>query len=149
MEDGLYDAACSACYDDGDILELAESFEAMQGDWQFDHARRIYKKIACREKYPLLQFGQTTDRLALEKYQAFRKLCTYLSGLGKMNVNFQRLEYARKARIMAKVCHLLFKVLGYQARWIQFALKVKRENIRRPAFQDEFGKIVPGRRELN
>lgn len=287
MEDSLYDVAYSACYDDGDLLHLAESFEAMQGDWQLDHARRIFKKIGRREeylalrkrkmilggdyydlatfywdsgekekalqvaeegfkkgqgrmdelrafltdraeeagdrgKYLALQFAQTTDRLTLVKYQAFRKLCTadewqvfepqvlahmqkswqaehlkirmhreeydeaialltkgryptfdgegtfeiqtakaleprypeevlkyYLSGLGKMNVNYQRQEYTRKARVMAKVRHLLVTVLGDDARWTTFAVKVKRENLRRPAFQDEFGKMVPGWLELN
>ena len=34
-------------------------------------------------------------------------------------------------------------------RWNVFAAKVKQYNIRRPAFQDEFAKIVPGWRELN
>lgn len=50
---------------------------------------------------------------------------------------------------MAKVRHLLVKVLGDGARWTTFATKVKRENSKRPAFQDGFGKMVPGWRELN
>jgi hypothetical protein len=286
MDDNLYDVAYSACYDDDDLLGLAKSFEDMQGDWQIDHALRIYRKIGRRdeflalrkrkmivgadyhdlatfyweagekekalqvaetglkkgqgrmdelrafladraeetgdrEKYLALHFAQTTDCLTFEKYQSFRKLCTagewqlyepqilrqmqkswhtehlkirmhreeydeaivllvngryptldwegtfeiqtakaleqrypeevfkyYLSGLGNMNVNCQRQEYARKAKIMKKIRHVLVKVLGDGARWTTFAVKVKRDNIRRPAFQEEFGKMVPGWREL-
>ncbi len=49
---------------------------------------------------------------------------------------------------MAKMQHLLVKVMGDVARWQTFAGKIKRDNFKRPAFQDEFAKIVPGWREL-
>lgn len=55
MEDSLYAVAYSACYDDDDLLHLAQSFEAMQGDWQLDHARRIYKTIGRRDEYLALR----------------------------------------------------------------------------------------------
>ena len=48
---------------------------------------------------------------------------------------------------MKKIRHVLVKVFGDGAHWTIFAVKVKRDNIRRPAFQEEFGKMVPGRRE--
>ena len=174
-----------------------------------------------RDKYMELQFAQTTDRLSLEKYKAFKKMCThaewksfepkvlgmlnnawgtdrlkirmhrreydealailikgrypastwegeyeikiakklekrypeeilkyYLSGLGNLNRNAQRKEYARKAKVMAKVRHVLVNVLGDQKRWVKFARKVKIENARRPAFQQEFATAVPGWQEL-
>ena len=174
-----------------------------------------------RDKYMELQFAQTTDRLSLEKYKAFKKMCThaewksfepkvlgmlnnawgtdrlkirmhrreydealailikgrypastwegeyeikiakklekrypeeilkyYLSGLGNLNRNAQRKEYARKAKVMAKVRHVLVNVLGDQKRWVKFARKVKIDNARRPAFQQEFATAVPGWQEL-
>jgi len=174
-----------------------------------------------RDKYMELQFAQTTDRLSLEKYKAFKKICThaewksfepkvlgmlnnawgtdrlkirmhrreydealailikgrypastwegeyeiktakklekrypeeilkyYLSGLGNLNCNAQRKEYARKAKVMAKVHHLLVDVLDDQKRWVKFAHKVKTDNARRPAFQQEFANAVPGWQEL-
>jgi hypothetical protein len=286
MVDSLYDVAYATCYDDEDWIYLAESLEAMQGDWQIDHARRIYKKLNRREeylalrqrkmiygadfydlatfywesgekekalqvaekglqkgkgrmdelrlflvaraeetgdrgKYLALQFAQAVDGLTFAKYQAFQQLCApeewtvyepqiltqmqksgrsdqlkirmhreeyaealvllkkgrypifdgsgdceiqtakvleqrypeeilkfYHTGLGHLNENNQRQEYARKAVVVAKICHVLVNVLGDVARWQTFAGKIKRENFKRPAFQDEFARIVPGWREL-
>jgi hypothetical protein len=55
MVDSLYDVAYSTCYDDEDWIYLAESLEAIEGDWQIDHARRIYKKLGRREEYLALR----------------------------------------------------------------------------------------------
>jgi hypothetical protein len=165
------------------------------------------QEVGDRDKYMQLQFAQATDRLSLEKYKAFKKMCTpaewksyepkvigmlnsawgtdrlkirihrreydealailmkgryptstwegeyeikiakklekrypeeilkyYLSGLGNLNRNAQRKEYAHKAKVMAKVHHVLVEVLGDQTRWVKFARKVKIDNARRPAF---------------
>ena len=175
-----------------------------------------------RDKYMELQFAQTTDRLSLKKYKAFKKICTsaewksfepkvlgmlknawgtdrlkirihrreydealtilikgryptsnwegeyeikiakklekrypeeilkyYLSGLGNLNRSAQRKEYTRKAEVMAKVRRILVDVLGDEQRWVKFARKVKQDNIRRPAFQEEFAKVLPGWRKLS
>lgn len=175
-----------------------------------------------RDKYMALQFAQATDRLCLEKYKAFKKMCSaaewslfepkilaqlkqawgseqlkirmhrkeydhalailikgryptsnwdgdyeiqvakklekrypeeilnyYLSGLGNLNSNAQRKEYARKAKVMGKVRYMLLEVLGDEPRWKKLARKVKQDNLRRPAFQQEFAVALPGWLELN
>ncbi|MDY0038859.1 MAG: hypothetical protein RBS57_00990 [Desulforhabdus sp.] len=175
-----------------------------------------------REKYMALQFDQTTDDLTLEKYKAFKQLCSaaewsffepkivlqlkqarrserlkirmhrreydqavallskghypmsawdgnyeiqvakklekrypeeilkyYLSGLGHLNRNDQRKEYARKAKVMAKVRHVLVEVLDDKPRWEKFARKIKQDNLRRSAFQQEFADAVPDWGELS
>jgi hypothetical protein len=73
----------------------------------------------------------------------------YLSGLGNMNYNAPHKEYARKARVMAKVQHLMVEVLGDQDRWKKYAAKFKEDNIRRRAFQEEFARMLPDWGELN
>ena len=51
MDDMLYEVAYAACYNDADLRNLAEAFEAMGGDWQLTQARGIYRRIGDREKY--------------------------------------------------------------------------------------------------
>ncbi len=287
MDDMLDDVAYAACYDDGDLRGLAQTFEAMEKEYKVGQARDIYRRLGDRDKYlelrksrmvygsdyhdlatfywesgekekalhvaeeglrkargrmnelrgfvaaraqetgdrdkyMVLQFEQAADDLTFKKYKAFKKMCTsaewtffeakvldslkhackserlkirmhrreydealailikgrypmstwdsdyeikvakklekrypeeilkyYLSGLGNLNRNAQRKEYARKAKVMVKVRHMLVDVLGDEARWEKFARKVKQDNHRRPAFQQEFTDAVPGWSELN
>ena len=50
---------------------------------------------------------------------------------------------------MAKVRRFLFWGIGDEVRWIEFVAKVKPDNLRRPAFQGEFARVLPGWRQLN
>jgi hypothetical protein len=281
MDDMLYDVAYAACYDDSELRNLAEAFEAMKSDWKTTHAREIYRRIGDREKYLELRlsnmeyggdyhdlatfyweagekekalqitetglkkgkgrmdelrmfaaeraeesgdhehylairFAQTVDNMTLQNYESFQKLCSkdewaqyeprllgklkdawqkeqikirmhrreydlavavllkgrypthawedgyeiqiaekleknfpeeilkyYLSGLGNLTFNTSREEYARKAGVMAKVRRLLVEIMGDEKRWKVLAAKVKKDNLRRPAFQQEFAKVLP------
>ncbi len=105
-----------------------------------------------RGKYPTLVWDSNYEiKVAkkLEKRYPERILKYYLSGLGSLTSNATRKEYARKAKVMQKVRYLLVEVMDDPKRWHDFAVKVKRDNFRRPAFQDEFAKIVPDWQELN
>lgn len=73
----------------------------------------------------------------------------YLSGLGNLRTNAVRKEYNRKAQVMVKIRHLLVEVLRDAERWHTFAVKVKQDNLKRPSFQEEFAKVIPGWRELS
>jgi hypothetical protein len=108
--------------------------------------------ILTKGRYPTSEWGDADEiRTAkkLEKRYPEEILKYYLSGLGNLKVNATRKEYARKAKVMAKVRHVLVEVLGDEARWSNYAAKVKQDNIRRPAFQEEFAAILPGWRDLN
>jgi hypothetical protein len=108
-------------------------------------------ELLARGRYPTMDWDDDDEvRIAkkLEKRYPEEILKYYLSGLGSLTVNAVRKEYARKAKVMAKVRHVLVTVIGDASRWKELAVKVKRDNIRRPAFQEEFGKVVPGWREL-
>jgi tetratricopeptide (TPR) repeat protein len=108
--------------------------------------------ILTKGRYPTMGWdGGDEIRIAkkLEKRYPEEILKYYLSGLGNLTVNATRKEYVRKAKVMVKVRHMLVEVLGDEARWEKFAVKVKQDNIRRPAFQQEFGKVLPGWRKLD
>jgi len=103
--------------------------------------------VLTRGRYPLYAWDSAyelqTAKLLEGRYpEAILKY--YLSGLGNLKTNATRKEYTRKAQAMKKVHHLLVDVLSDASRWRDFALKVKKENIKRPAFQEEFTKAVPG-----
>jgi hypothetical protein len=58
-----------------------------------------------------------------------------------------RPESAQMARVW-KIWAPPLDVLKDENRWKAYVGKVKRDNLRRPAFQEEFAKIIPGWREL-
>jgi len=103
--------------------------------------------VLTRSRYPLYAWDsayelQTAKRLEGRYPDAILKY--YISGLGNLKTNATRREYTRKAQVMKKVHHVLVDVLRDPSRWRDFALEVKKDNIKRPAFQEEFTKAVPG-----
>jgi hypothetical protein len=132
----------------------------MKDAWRTEHLKiRMHRKeyaeavaILTKGRYPTSEWGDADEiRTAkkLEERYPEEILKYYLSGLGNLKANATRKEYARKAKVMAKVRHVLVEVLGDEARWKNYAAKVKQDNIRRPAFQEEFAGMLPGWRELN
>jgi hypothetical protein len=108
--------------------------------------------ILTKGRYPLSSWGGEYEiKVAekLEKRYPEKILKYYHSDLGKLDRNAERKEYARNAIVMVKVRHMLVDVLGDENRWEKFAGKIKRDNLRRPAFQQEFTRVVPGWRQLN
>jgi hypothetical protein len=108
--------------------------------------------ILTKGRYPISSWGGEYEiqvAQKLEKRNPEKILKYYLSGLGNLDRNAERKEYTRNAKLMVKVRHILVDVLGDEARWEKFASKVKKDNLRRPAFQQEFAQVVPGWRELN
>ncbi len=71
-------------------------------------------------------------------------LTFYRSGLGNLNRNDQRKGYAARAAVARLVRHVWVDVLRTPEQWESFARKVKAANRGRPAFQEEFARVVPG-----
>jgi hypothetical protein len=137
----------------------AKILERMKDAWSSEQLRiHMHRKEYDKAVAVLLDAGyphtawnsdyeiQTAKRL--EPHFPEEILKYYLTGLGNLKTNALRKEYARKAQVMAKVRRLLVEVLKDKDRWVTFAVEVKQDNIKRPAFQEEFAKIVPGWRRL-
>ena len=45
---------------------------------------------------------------------------------------------------MAKIRRVYLDILKSEERWREFAGKIKRETLRRPAFEEEFARAMPG-----
>lgn len=107
--------------------------------------------ILLKAKYPAHAWDSTEElKIAAKLETLYPELILnyYISGLGNLNMNATRKEYAQKAKVMQKVQHMLMDVLKSKDRWDTFAVKVKGDNLRRRAFQEEFNRIVTGWREL-
>lgn len=110
--------------------------------------RKDYEKalaVLIKEKYPNWDSGsvpQTAEKL--ETLFPDQILAYYLSGFNNMNRETTRRGYAARAKIMLKIRRVMVDVMKDENRWKKFAGKIKQENLRRPAFQEEFAIVVPG-----
>lgn len=109
---------------------------------EYDQAIRVLSTL----RYPDSRYGGDDPlKIAaqLEEKYPDQVLAFYMSGLGNLNQNAQREIYAHKARVARKVCHMWVDVIKKPDKWEAWAKRVKTLNLRRPAFQDEFAKVVP------
>jgi hypothetical protein len=113
----------------------------------FEQAMTVLKKMGSpgRRYYDrdVLNVAQ-----ALEERFPREILAYYRSGLGDLKINRTRKEYANQAAFMAKVRHMFVDVLKSPQEWEAFARPIKMANIKRPAFQEEMARKVPGWKDL-
>jgi len=110
-------------------------------------ARKEYERavnILSAMRYPNFTDGDVL-RVAkqLEQKYPAKILAFYMSGLGNLDRSCQRKTYAQKAKVALKVRHMWLDVTKESAKWEAFAKQVKAVNQRRPAFQQEFAKVIP------
>jgi hypothetical protein len=204
-------------------LALAVAWEGMaNGKGRMDELRGFLANRASesgdRPTFLELEFAQATDRLSLEKYEAFKAICTesewteyeprimkcvsesdshtsipiymhredlelavdvvarhrypnmssfvsdvlldaaarletkfpekilafYLSGLTHLNESTSRKRYAHYAQNAERARRVWVEILERPEEWKKFAKTIKWLNARRPAFQQEFSKVVSG-----
>lgn len=137
---------------------ILESLEKARGTEQLKirMARKEYDQavaILTKTRFPFFRGpGLYGEELKIAKRLEARYpdkiLAFYMSGLGKLDSSETRKIYALKAQVACLVRHMWVEVIKEPAQWEAFARQVKTANQRRPAFQEEFGKAVPGWREL-
>ena len=102
-------------------------------------------------RYPDSRFGEPEIlkiAAVLEKEYPKQILAFYMTGLGNLDRSCQRKTYVHKAQVALNIRHMWIDVLKEPAKWEAFAKQVKMTNRKRPAFQEEFTRVVPGWREL-
>jgi len=129
----LLDTSCSKGY-----LKIRMQRE------EYEEALAILLKSSYHHYYAFDADDELNTVQQLEKRFPEQILTYYKSGLGNLNSNAQRKEYAQQAGVMAKVRHMMVDVIQDETRWTLFAGKVKADNLRRPAFQEEFGRVLAG-----
>jgi len=67
----------------------------------------------------------------------------YKSSIGSLNVSASRKIYSQNAVAVARVRRVLVDVMKKPDKWKKLALAIKLNNTKRPAFQDEFARIIP------
>lgn len=85
---------------------------------------------------------------SLEKQLPEQVLAFYHKGLGDTTSAHSRNEYARKAGVLVKMRHMWADVMGKPGIWEKLARNIKVENHRRPALQEEFGRVMPDWKSL-
>lgn len=116
--------------------------------------RKEYEKalaVLLKGRYPIHAWDSCDELKTAEQLESRfpdQILKYYISGLGNLNSNATRKEYTQRAGVILKVRRMMVDILKDENRWKAFAGQVKRDNLRRPAFQEEFARIIPGWREL-
>jgi len=70
-------------------------------------------------------------------------LAFYRSSVGNLNVSASRKIYAQNALGIMRVRRVLVEVMKRPEEWKAYALKIKSNNAKRPAFQEEFARVIP------
>lgn len=113
---------------------------------------RTASDVLAKAKYPVPKgYGpETILNMAAQLEAAFpeKVLAFYLTGLANLNHNATRDHYAHYAQTAKRARRVWVGVLHRPQEWESFARRIKLDNIRRPAFQQEFAKVVPGWDEL-
>lgn len=118
----------------------------------------MYRKDFEQALATLQEMGPPTrlfdDGYALQAAQKLEKrfpkeiIAYYRSGLGSLKFKLPRKEYAARAVFMAKIRQMFINVQKSPESWEAFVIPIKNANKRRPAFQEEMAKKVPGWRVL-
>jgi tetratricopeptide (TPR) repeat protein len=110
---------------------------------EYDMALRYFKS-PFRSTYRI--FGESelfSIAKRLEVLYPEEILAFYRSSVGNVNVSASRKIYAQNALAIMRVRRVLVEVMKRPEEWKTYALKIKSNNAKRPAFQEEFTRVIP------
>ena len=67
----------------------------------------------------------------------------YELSVGNLDISTTRKIYSKNAVAVARVRRVLVDVMKKTDEWKKYALRIKTNNAKRPAFQDEFAGVIP------
>ena len=79
----------------------------------------------------------------LEKLYPEQILEFYKSSVGNLNVSASRKIYAQNAMAVMRIRRVLVEIMKKTDEWKKYAMQIKSNNANRPAFQNEFAKVIP------
>lgn len=119
---------------------------------RYDHEGSLSALLdaGCPNGHMGSMYGDNTLGFArnLEKRFPEEILEFYRSGLGNPDWTASRKVYAFKAGLVKRMRRLWLQELNQPEAWRRFAREIKSRNARRPAFQEEFAKVVPSWKDL-
>jgi hypothetical protein len=131
------------------IIDLLENNFNIQAVKIYLH-RKEYEKALRYFKTPFRStyyyFGQSEVFAVardLEELYPEQILEFYKSSVGNLNVSTSRKIYAQNAIAVMRIRRVLVNVMKKPDEWKKYASQIKLNNAGRPAFQDEFAKIIP------
>ena len=108
---------------------------------EYETAIQYFKK-PTRTTYYGLQSEVFPVAKELEVRYPMQILEFYKSCIGNLNVSTSRKIYSQNAVAVARVRRVLVDVMKKPDEWRKYALPIKLNNVKRPAFQDEFAKVI-------
>ncbi len=100
----------------------------------YDSALKIITKISYPEFYSTVKILEAKFPDEILNY--------YIRGIGNYNISATRKVYHENALAAAQVKKMLIEVMNKPNEWQTLRLKIKYANAKRPAFQEEFKKVI-------
>jgi hypothetical protein len=112
---------------------------------EYEAALQYFKKD---RRYSYYSYGVFSVAEELETRYPEEILKFYELSVGNLNISATRKIYSENAVAVARVRRVLVDVMKKTDKWKKYALRIKTNNAKRPAFQDEFAGVIPDWKSL-
>ncbi|MCD4719286.1 MAG: hypothetical protein K8S13_05420 [Desulfobacula sp.] len=113
---------------------------------EYENALKYFernRRLSYFSSHEVFSTAEELESRYPEQILKFYKLC-----VGDLNVSATRKTYAENAVAVARIRRVLLEVLKETDKWKEYALPIKSNNEKRPAFQDEFARAIPDWKNL-
>ena len=115
---------------------------------EYEIALRYFKTPYRSTYYYLGQSEVFSVAKELEVQYPAQILEFYKSSVGNLNISTSRKNYSQNAEAVMRVQRVLVDVMKKPDEWKKYAMLIKLNNVNRPAFQDEFARVIPDWKNL-